>query len=438
MPLGRKGPYFKRGADGVLFVRVDNPRSIQEISSFACGDDDAPASDSASSPPGKDYPAANSLKTEGNHFFGLKNWNKAIDLYSQCVKRCEAALARGSIAGDAENALKVEVLLPALSNRAEAFLKLEDFEHALKKDPAPKCSDFVGPVDLIAADVDDSGRGVGLFATKDVKVGELLVVSNALATGYYGTLATAAGDFTLALEKKLQLVDADEEKCWLRASYTLSYLTAAVNLELLVNSPERICSGEELLKFIETTCPGHSVMLEFMAKKGGLLDKELVMRVHRAAFGSRKCDLKGVLKIWYNQCEMIQALFVFFVFDLMLSIYFIGSSPMGLSRCGKSERGNAGGREFDDCSLQRASSGKYGEFLNAACWQEQGFAVFLLPVSQGEVELRAEESSPTTRLRKRRIRPGDARKTASDKDAPDEGGNSYAAINEAKEELKDN
>ncbi|EFJ30450.1 hypothetical protein SELMODRAFT_409373 [Selaginella moellendorffii] len=418
-----KEPRFKRGStDGVLFIRVDDPSSIQDISSFA-------ASDTTSSRPGNDYAAANSLKAEGNHFFGLKNWSKAIDLYSQCVKRCEAALARGSIAGDMENALRVGVLLPSgpetrrsggfkqraqdrwwpvksTSRKARALEGLQEFEkavHWLEKalelspgsstrmlgackacdqqsktgeldidifllqenlDPAPKCSDFVGPVELIAADFDDSGCGVRLFATKDVKAAELLVVSRALATGDYKTTAEPGslevamaekqqaseedrqkpqllqGDGTVDVprlwgchrscgtsalsgsgrpleicvplqavsarelsqdtsagqggklrgrdqqdpvqvnqdwcwsgaEKKLQLVDGDEHKCWLRASYTLAYFVAAVYLELLVNSPERICSGKELLK---------------------------------ATVGSRKCDLKDVVKVWYNHVQMV-------------------------------------------------------------------------------------------------------------------------------------
>lgn len=49
---------------------------------------------------------------------------------------------------------------------------------------APKCPDFVGPVSI---DRTPDGRGRGLYATRDVAAGDILIISNAFAATYNDT-----------------------------------------------------------------------------------------------------------------------------------------------------------------------------------------------------------------------------------------------------------
>ncbi|MCO5582743.1 hypothetical protein L7F22_036642 [Adiantum nelumboides] len=148
------------------------------------------------------------LRSEGNICFSLKDWEGAVSFYTQCVDI-------GRFMGPELLEMGGEVsycLVLAYSNRSEAWMKLgaydkalADSEEALKIDSghvksmaqavkgadltafllggckshdAPKCDEYVGPVE-IRESIDCHGRG--LFAKSDVKAGELLLVSNALA-----------------------------------------------------------------------------------------------------------------------------------------------------------------------------------------------------------------------------------------------------------------
>ncbi|CAM6121152.1 unnamed protein product [Calypogeia fissa] len=126
------------------------------------------------------------IRLQGNHFFAKGNWSAAVNRYSQCIED----------ASDTINEVdRNNILMLAYSNRAEARLRLRHYDHALSDaDEALKIEpshvktlvrkgkaahDFVGPVEICRVSYLNGGRG--LFATRNVKAGEVLLVSNALA-----------------------------------------------------------------------------------------------------------------------------------------------------------------------------------------------------------------------------------------------------------------
>eukprot|EP01018_Ginkgo_biloba_P013777 Gb_00792 [translate_table: standard] len=236
--VGVNEPRLKRAANNCLILWVDNPSNIECVSSFPVPNDECLS--------------VEELRKVGNRCFGDEDWMGAINLYSQCIERAtnEEPVAMSSTSAN-------QTLLLSFSNRAETWLKLNNFERALcdcdkalEIDPhhvktiyrrgralhglqqyeeaitclqsalehssengnaaeikarldravkfntqsktgkydlsryflgaeyAPEVADFVGSVILKRT---DDGRGRGLFATENVRAGDLLVVSNALA-----------------------------------------------------------------------------------------------------------------------------------------------------------------------------------------------------------------------------------------------------------------
>ncbi|GLJ21784.1 hypothetical protein SUGI_0406640 [Cryptomeria japonica] len=114
-----KQPYFKQGAqDGVLMLRVDNPQNVEILASFPGNEETSLAK------------SLLELRNKGNKCFREENWNKAIDYYSSCI---DLALSRNKMPSASNIQEKVkEALLYSYSNRAEAKLRLKEYEDAVQ------------------------------------------------------------------------------------------------------------------------------------------------------------------------------------------------------------------------------------------------------------------------------------------------------------------
>eukprot|EP01018_Ginkgo_biloba_P013722 Gb_24395 [translate_table: standard] len=271
--LAIKEPFVKRGsADGCVMIRVDNPKTIEFLSS-----------------PEKTASISTCLNVEelrkrGNRCFGDGDWTGAVSLYTLCIEKAtneEPASLCSTSANKSEN----QNLLLSYANRAETWLKLNNFEQALcdcdkaleidsqhlktiyrkgralhglqqyeeaitclqsalnpnninpnnnnnnapeiktcldravefntqsqtgkydlsdyflqgKMENAPEVADFVGSV-VVQRTRD--GRRRGLFVTENVKAGDLLLVSNALAVAYGDVLNPRLACITMDSSRK--------------------------------------------------------------------------------------------------------------------------------------------------------------------------------------------------------------------------------------------
>ncbi|OAE33528.1 hypothetical protein AXG93_1467s1300 [Marchantia polymorpha subsp. ruderalis] len=151
-----------------------------------------------------------SLLRKGRALEGLRMFQEAVETYKEILGSssfdCLSGSVRDSIEISYENAF--------MKDRQTRFGEIENaFETSWKLFPAgpdmietpPSLEEYVGPVEIRRV----PGMGRGLFATRNVQAGELLLVSNALTTN---KISTDDRSELPPLEKKLDhLIYAVEE-----------------------------------------------------------------------------------------------------------------------------------------------------------------------------------------------------------------------------------
>ncbi|EFJ36617.1 hypothetical protein SELMODRAFT_403168 [Selaginella moellendorffii] len=100
-----KDPYFKTAMDGSICIRVDNPDLIVRVN---------------------DVSMAVAFRLQGNNLFASKAYADAVDRYTACINGCLDMLTSNT-----RVATVLEVLLLALSNRAEVYLRVAEFGKAV-------------------------------------------------------------------------------------------------------------------------------------------------------------------------------------------------------------------------------------------------------------------------------------------------------------------
>eukprot|EP01018_Ginkgo_biloba_P013723 Gb_24396 [translate_table: standard] len=266
--LAIKEPFVKRGSkDGCVMIRVDNPKTIEFLSS-----PEKTASISTCL-------SVEELRKRGNRCFGDEDWMGAVNLYTLSIEKATNE-EPASMCSTSPNKSENQNLLLSYTNRAETWLKLNNFEQALcdcdkaleidsqhlktiyregralhglqqyeeaitclqsalnannnnnnapeiktcldravefntqsqtgkydlsnyclqgKMENAPEVADFVGSV-VVQRTRD--GRRRGLFVTENVKAGDLLLVSNALAVAYGDVLNPRLACITMDSSRK--------------------------------------------------------------------------------------------------------------------------------------------------------------------------------------------------------------------------------------------
>lgn len=129
-------PYFKICADGKASIRIDNPGEIRFIDPVVntCSST-APVRHGVGS-----LERLENIRSDGNKLFAQQNWTEAVSKYTQCIDEAlsDMETADKTTNTDIETAHKTTtcdaqesngVLKLAYSNRAEARLRLESYDH---------------------------------------------------------------------------------------------------------------------------------------------------------------------------------------------------------------------------------------------------------------------------------------------------------------------
>lgn len=122
---------------------------------------------------------ARSLRRRARALLGLQRFQEAMSCLKQLLARAATGTGtkqEGSACRQEINAMLRDAVTGDMQSRLGEY-DLDEFYLTDHQAPPSVCADFVGPVEVRAAG--DMGRG--LFVTRDVKEGELLLVSNALA-----------------------------------------------------------------------------------------------------------------------------------------------------------------------------------------------------------------------------------------------------------------
>ncbi|XXG71858.1 hypothetical protein AAC387_Pa07g1088 [Persea americana] len=125
------------------------------------------------------------LRCKASELLLRQEWKESINIYSQLISLCEQHLSSSS-------EFK-RCLCLVLTNRAEARSRLRDFSRAIEDCDralllqtegthvkALLCKEYIGPVQIKKS---EQGGGRGLFATKSIDAGTLLLVTKAVAIG---------------------------------------------------------------------------------------------------------------------------------------------------------------------------------------------------------------------------------------------------------------
>lgn len=113
-----KQPRLQQNDDGRYALKVNNPDDVQIVSSFPA----QPAAESSDTggggAPQASKDPADALRNEGNFYFNPGDMKRAIDLYTQSIASLKT-MPKAKVSSK---------LLLCYSNRAEAWLRLDEFE----------------------------------------------------------------------------------------------------------------------------------------------------------------------------------------------------------------------------------------------------------------------------------------------------------------------
>ncbi|CAM6104934.1 unnamed protein product [Calypogeia fissa] len=190
-PLGKrvaiKEPLLEMCSDGVHAVRLMNPAQLICLAKV-----DEEAQSPAEMNGDVSMEELEKIRHEGNLLFAENEWTAAVSKYSECIDGTLCKLSSHPPAQTTSEDNFSRFLVFTYSNRAEARLRLLhyedafiDTEKALAIDPkhvktlVRKGKAAHGPVEIRRVGYGHGRRG--LFATRNVEPGELLLVSNPLA-----------------------------------------------------------------------------------------------------------------------------------------------------------------------------------------------------------------------------------------------------------------
>ncbi|GLJ25761.1 hypothetical protein SUGI_0493210 [Cryptomeria japonica] len=199
-----KEPYFKQTLDGSVAIRVENPANVVRMAEVP-GENQSPSMVVEEEPRqgnGVDKGRKVRLLTVFNRaetHFQMGDFERALEVCNEGLEIDPENLKIIFLKGRALHSLKsYDQACQVLQMAVELSLGQVDIEDALRrskaacarsqhreydisefllgKQPPPEVEDFVGDVEIKKT---RGRRGRGLFATKDIDVGELLLVSNA-------------------------------------------------------------------------------------------------------------------------------------------------------------------------------------------------------------------------------------------------------------------
>ncbi|BBN00564.1 protein MpATXR13 [Marchantia polymorpha subsp. ruderalis] len=158
---------------------------------------------------------AKALKFDRHHIQSLIRRGKALHSLQQYKQACQAF---GAALDRNPNNLQVAAALhESMTSHHQSVSGKYDLSHfLLYSGPPPECSDYVGPV--VIKEVAHAGRG--LFVTKKVEAGSLLIVCNALAISSISSSSTNS-DLSVRLAR-LIMKQLKASKRWAHQMYYLT------------------------------------------------------------------------------------------------------------------------------------------------------------------------------------------------------------------------